>query len=64
MGSIDEAGAAIDRYVQERNGDDQRRLAHPTFGQRSREFRAIGPLAAFHLDELGERRRAEAGKVG
>jgi hypothetical protein len=43
--------------------DDQRCLADPAFGQRTRELRAVGALAAFDLNKLRDRLRAEAGEI-
>ena len=44
--------------------DHQRCLTHPTFSERPREFRAVGALAAFHLDEFRDRFRTKAAEVG
>jgi hypothetical protein len=44
--------------------DDQSRLPHTTFGQRSPKLWTTISLATLDLDEFRERRRAEAGQVG
>jgi hypothetical protein len=44
--------------------DDQSRLPYTTFAQRSPKLWTTISLATLDLDELRERRRAEAGQVG